>query len=165
MDDVDGLVAMYKSIPVEARAGILRELVYSTYENKNSSEVASLKEKSECYSNVLETIMTESLATDYVGDLMGLVKDKDPDYMHWHYPEGCLDCFLIPDSEFLSEGEALLNRYLDYRENCPEYDVIHPSDYIQPKENDQEAEYKRLCGLFADFIKETRNRFFKRLVK
>ena len=72
---------------------------------------------------------------------------------------------LIADAEIDVFAEGVLESYIDYIENYPEYELIHPSNFSGPKETHEEKERQRLVDDWADLIRQWRDGFIRNLIE
>jgi len=101
----------------------------------------------------------------FVYELISIAQENDPDFDSFLFPDGRAEIVLVADRELYSAADTLLERYLDYISNYPEYNLVHPSDYIIPKEENENKEWQRLVGNFSDMIRDWRDRFVIRLIE
>jgi hypothetical protein len=99
------------------------------------------------------------------GTLFSMAAQVDPDCDEALFPDGREEMIFISDPETEPLAECLLERYLDYIDTYSDYDLIHPSDFGEPKEADEEKEWERLVNDFACMLREWRNDFFRKLIE
>jgi len=99
------------------------------------------------------------------GDLIGMVRENDPDFDDCLFADHEQELILVVGrNDLRSSGEELLERYLDYRDNYPEYEVVHPSDYTGPRRKSEEEEWARILDGFHDLVREWRDGFLHEMM-
>ena len=162
---VEWIARLAQVMPEGEQGALLRTVV----EDVSAMAVAKLgRADSECLETAGEycrSRLTRGRSKTFAADLVGMARDKDDDVDQWLFcgePEACV---LVADSEIHDEGTALLERYLDYRDNHPEYELVHPSDYSRPKEKTADLEWERLVDDFAELIRDWRDGFLAGLME
>lgn len=101
----------------------------------------------------------------FAHDLLSMAANNDVNFDDAVFPDGRAHVILIADSEIPAVAEGVLMSYLEYLDNYPEYDVIHPSDFSGPKKDDEDEEWQRLVDDFSSMLREWRDDFIRKLIE
>lgn len=105
-----------------------------------------------------------SPSVGHAAELIGMACDNDLNFLEWIFADDQAELLLVSDEELARSGVTLLERYLDYRDNYPERELIHPSDYTGSVEDDEQEERQRIASDFVDLARSWRDQFLKQLI-
>src|SRR5258706_9117004 len=97
--------------------------------------------------------------------MIAMAKQNDLDFDLFLFPDGRAEYVLIADSEIQRHAEALLDGYIYFVRNHPEYELPHPSDFSGPKEADDNEEWARHVDDFSWMLHQWRDDFMGRLLE
>jgi hypothetical protein len=120
-------------------------------------------QKEEAISEELEERLRSCRSDTAAGELLFTAAQVDPDCDYALFPDGRGEMIFISDSETEPHAECLLERYLDYIDTYSDYDLIHPSNFGDSKDPDEDKEWERLVNDFACMLREWRQDFFRKL--
>jgi hypothetical protein len=164
--DVNRIAQLIQWLPADQYSACLSYLVHQLVPSALVGDATAAgmepEEAVSCY--ILERLgRTRSDA--YAAALISMVRNNDTEFDAWLFSDDREQMILVADAQLAATGEELLERYLDYRDNYPEYGVIHPSDYSGPNEKDGEEEWARLVSDFTDLVRDWRDGFLRELVE
>jgi hypothetical protein len=164
--DIDRLAQLIQYLPADQYGACLRDLVHRLVAIALVGDVtAANMEPEEAVNHYIRERLGHTRSDSFAAALISMVRNNDADFDGWFFSDDREQMILVADAELRAIGEELLERYLDYRDNYPEYAVIHPSDYSGPKEDDEDEEWARHVSDFTDLVRDWRDGFLKELVE
>jgi hypothetical protein len=160
--DIDRMLQLIPCVPADHYGRCLVDLVRRLV--SVALAAGAIEKDSEAVDAYIRERLGHTRSETRAAELIERVRENDPDFDDWLFSGDHEEMILVADSALRSGGEELLERYLNYRDNYPEYGVIHPSDYSGPKEEDEESEWARLVADFADLVRDWRDGFLQGLI-
>ncbi len=114
--------------------------------------------------NYIRDRLRQTRGISFAAALISMARNNDPDLDNWLFADEEEELLLVADTALMVSGEVLLERYLNYRDVYPEYELIHPSEYSGPSEDDEEQEWGRLVEDFASLARDMRDGFLGELI-
>jgi len=165
--DVDWVNALASALAGEARSEGLRALTELLIARNilDANPALTYEQREGAMADEINERVRWCRSDAFAHDLLSMAGNNDPDLDEALFPDGRAEIILIADSEMEVHAEGLLERYIDYIATYPHYDLIHPSDYSGPREDDEEKEWARLVDDFSWMLRQWRDSFMSKLLE
>lgn len=122
-------------------------------------------QKEDAISEELNERLRSCRSDAFAAELFAMAANNDPDFDGFLFPDGRGEMIFIAGAAIEAHAECLLERYVDYIDTYPDYDLIHPSDFSGPRETDEDKESERLIRDFSFMLREWRDDFLCKLIE